>query len=199
MASVSQSRPFIKAYDVKSIYVVAENLGMQVNRNETVNQLVFFVVKSKNINTNPLSTIKPTSGEDLGYFSLIQSEQFIFILPQVFLIELRRIESELQCVTDELDKVTSERKKASWERKKLRFLLAWQIICRCFHHFFTMISYLFFGFLHVTYVLLWLGASMVQTVLESQSFLTGSNNHIQEKPTTSRSSSRRSTDAPFWS
>lgn len=121
----------------------------------------------------------------------------------VFLIELRRIESELQSVTDELDKVNSDRKKASWERKKLRFLLAWQIICRCFHHFFTMISYLFFGFLHITYVILWLGASMVQTVLESQSFLTGSltgsNNHIQEKPTASSRSSRRSTDAPFWS
>jgi len=119
----------------------------------------------------------------------------------VFLTELRRIESELKTVTDELDKVTADRKKAAWNRKKLRFLLAWQMICRCVHHFFTMITYLFFGFLHVTYVLLWLGASMVQTLLESQSFMTY-NNHIRAieagKPSSSRSS-RRSTDAPFWS
>ena len=116
-------------------------------------------------------------------------------LSQVFLVELRRIESELKTVNDELNDVNAKKKSAAWQLRKLRFLLVWQVLCRCVHYIFTMLTYLFFGFLHVTYVLLWLGANMVQTVLESQTSLIRYNPPRDSKPT----DNKKSSDTPFWS
>merc|ERR1711881_278666 len=95
--------------------------------------------------------------------------------------------------------INAKKKSAAWQLRKLRFLMTWQVICRCVHYLSTTVQYLFFGFLHLTYVLLWLGTNMVQTVLESQTSLMSYNSHIRPAVEPKTSSEKPSTDTPFWS
>jgi len=86
---------------------------------------------------------------------------------QVFLDELKRIESELDEVNTKLSTIKSEYSKVSWNVTKLRFKLFFELIFRCFNKICALLSFLFLNSLHVIYVTLSLGASLAKTIIET--------------------------------